>query len=181
MNSTKPLYGNSLEMVEAAGVGLRKTTSCQHLAQIRLAQARQNRSNRQVEVQIRYKQRGGIPMRWRADPNRSATDDQDSNARKLRVVDYRFNFANIEPLESLPATNSDTSKPSSSIATHISRMASELTLFANAGTSGSAETYPHRLPMVTDSENLDDARNAPHARPRPGRARETANSQGAPT
>ncbi len=41
-------------VVEAAGVGLRKILPCQHLARIRLAQARQNRSNRQVEVQIRY-------------------------------------------------------------------------------------------------------------------------------
>ena len=55
---TKPLYSNSLEMVEAARVGLRTTPSCQHLAQIRLAQARQNRSNRQIEVQIRYTETG---------------------------------------------------------------------------------------------------------------------------
>ena len=51
---------------------------------------------------------------------------------------------NIEPSESLLATNSDTSKPSSSIVTP--RMASELTLLANAGTPGSAEPYPDRLP-----------------------------------
>ena len=48
------MYSNILKVVEAAGVGLRKITSCQHLAELRLARARQNRSNRQLEVQIRY-------------------------------------------------------------------------------------------------------------------------------
>ena len=82
-----------------------------------------------------------------SDPNRSAIRSIKTVTRaELRVVDDQFYFANIEPSESLLTTNSDTSKPSSSIATYISRMASELTLLANVGTSGSAETYPHRLP-----------------------------------
>ena len=40
--------------MEAAGVELRNPSFCQHLGRIRVAQTRHNRSNCQLEVQIRY-------------------------------------------------------------------------------------------------------------------------------
>jgi hypothetical protein len=75
-------------MVEAAGVGLRKTPSCQYLARIRLAQARENRSTRQVEVQIRYTRspRVAAAQCRRAGPLCAITNIR---SRRLTCIRYR--------------------------------------------------------------------------------------------
>ena len=64
-------------MVEAAGVGPPESVFYQHLALIRLARACQNRSNRQLQVQIRYTRSGRDPVRTRRVSQRVSIPDGD--------------------------------------------------------------------------------------------------------